>query len=241
MDRPKTIFKGRSRCDFCHRNLRWFELVPIFSYFLQGGKCRRCGKELSIKYPVLEFATGILTWLVFLDFKALHSYSYAISIWVFWSLLLVLTVEDLKTRSFPSWLVYMLFGAGIASALLKFAAMIGISTTLAENLLRDSGYGILAGMVLPAILITITKGRGMGDGDLFVGAALGALLAPFGIFVMYVIAFISGGLVAGALLLLGQAHRKSQIAFVPFMAIAGVVSYYLILLNPKLALLRLFG
>src|SRR5260221_13795396 len=60
---PKVI-GGRSRCPYCKHTLRWFELVPLVSYVVQGGKCRNCGARISIAYPIVELLSAILFVLV---------------------------------------------------------------------------------------------------------------------------------------------------------------------------------
>lgn len=57
----KTLFaQNRSYCDTCQRTLTWSELIPVVSYVLQRGKCRKCGESISLIYPTMELATGIL-------------------------------------------------------------------------------------------------------------------------------------------------------------------------------------
>ena len=54
------LIGGRSQCEQCKKTLRWFELVPLFSFVLQGGRCRRCKARLSIQYPIVELLSGII-------------------------------------------------------------------------------------------------------------------------------------------------------------------------------------
>lgn len=60
----KESIRGRSHCPHCGKNLEWFELVPILSFFAQRGKCRSCGVRLSWQYPVVEFLSGVAFLLV---------------------------------------------------------------------------------------------------------------------------------------------------------------------------------
>src|SRR6056297_1893691 len=61
----KSVFrlnplKGRSHCPYCDKKLRWIELIPLASFFIQGGKCRECGHKLSWQYPIVELLSGVI-------------------------------------------------------------------------------------------------------------------------------------------------------------------------------------
>ena len=56
----KTIVKGRSYCDFCKKELAWYDLIPVLSFVILSGKCRYCKKKLPFFYPVIELFTGFL-------------------------------------------------------------------------------------------------------------------------------------------------------------------------------------
>ena len=55
----KSIIRPGSHCTYCNHELKWYELIPVFSYLIQGGKCRNCKKKLSVFYPIIELITGI--------------------------------------------------------------------------------------------------------------------------------------------------------------------------------------
>src|SRR3989339_1486823 len=58
---------GRSHCDFCGKKITWYDLIPVLSFILLGGKCRYCHKKLSLQYPVIELITGVIFVMVFKD------------------------------------------------------------------------------------------------------------------------------------------------------------------------------
>ena len=62
-DKP-SFLKGRSFCPRCHQTLRWYDLIPIFSFVFLGGKCRYCHQKISWQYPVVEIATGLIFLLI---------------------------------------------------------------------------------------------------------------------------------------------------------------------------------
>jgi prepilin signal peptidase PulO-like enzyme (type II secretory pathway) len=62
----KGIFFGRSKCNHCHKNLKWYQLIPIISYIVGKGKCMSCKKKISIAYPLLELAAGLTLVAIFI-------------------------------------------------------------------------------------------------------------------------------------------------------------------------------
>ena len=91
--RHESIVKPRSHCTFCNHELKAFELIPIFSYFLLKGKCRYCKKKLNIYYPIMEFLTGLLFAISYMKFE--FSYELWISL-ILISLMVLIFITDLK-------------------------------------------------------------------------------------------------------------------------------------------------
>src|SRR5690349_9078045 len=88
LPRGESVLWGRSHCDFCKKTLRWYELVPLFSYLLQNGRCRRCHKKLSVQYPLMELVTGVSFVILFLLFPVAR-FPILITYYVFYCALLV--------------------------------------------------------------------------------------------------------------------------------------------------------
>ncbi len=65
LEKEESVAKGRSYCPYCKHQLIWLDLVPVFSFLFLRGKCRYCGEKISIQYPLVEIATGILFLLIF--------------------------------------------------------------------------------------------------------------------------------------------------------------------------------
>lgn len=197
LPKGRTIW-GRSQCDYCNKKLRWYELIPIVSYIIQKGRCRRCHKRLSIQYPLVEFITGI--GFVFL-------YPQFVSLIIFCALLVVF-VADLKYQIIPdSMLVIAAIGAGLGG--------------LWVNALAGLGAALFFYM-----LWRITRGRGMGFGDVKLACVLGLLLGFPGIVIALYAAFLTGAIVGVILILRGKAGLKSKIPFGPFLILGFVFAYY---------------
>jgi len=190
------VIAGRSHCDYCKKNLRWFELIPILSFVFQRGTCRRCHKKLSWQYPLVEIATGV-------GFVLLApSYWY----WLIFSSLLVIFVADLKYQIIPDSMVVM----GVIG-------VIGAIGVTGENIL--AGAGVSAFFLL---LWLVTRGKGMGFGDVKLAFLMGLLLGFPNIIIASYLAFLTGAGAGVILILLGKKKLKEKIAFGPFL-VAGTV------------------
>ena len=81
------LVSGRSRCSFCFHQLKWYDLIPIFSFIFLKGKCRYCGKKISWQYPIVEFLTAlifvVLAWKI-LNFNFLSYYLFVKPEIYFW-------------------------------------------------------------------------------------------------------------------------------------------------------------
>lgn len=189
LPRGENALTGRSVCDHCKKPLRWFELIPLLSFFLQRGRCRRCHKELSWQYPFVELVTGV-------------AFAAGVNPLVF-SSLLVIFVADLKYQIIPDSMIMI--------------GVLGAIGGIRENAL--SGLGA-AGFFF--VLWMITKGRGMGLGDVKLAFLMGLLLGFPRIVVAGYLAFLTGAVVGVILIVLGKKTLKERIAFGPFL-IAGTV------------------
>lgn len=99
LPRGQTLW-GRSKCDHCKSTLRWYELIPILSWIIQGARCRICRKPISIQYPLVEIATGI--GFLFFDPKTT----------IVFCALLVIFVADLKYQIIPDSMLLVALIAG---------------------------------------------------------------------------------------------------------------------------------
>lgn len=97
LPRGENVITGRSKCDYCRKTLRWFELIPLISFIVQRGRCRRCHKKLSWQYPIIELITAA-------------AFAFGANPLLF-SSLLVIFVADFKYQIIPdSMIVFGLLG-----------------------------------------------------------------------------------------------------------------------------------
>jgi len=210
---------GRSQCASCAKILAWYELVPVVSFLLQKRRCIGCKAKISWQYPVVEVSTGILFLLTYnlysIPYTALPYY------WVVMSLLVVITVYDLKHKIIPDLFVYSFI-------VLAFL-----------NLFRISDFGfrildqwdLLAGPILaaPFVLIwLVSRGKwmGLGDGKLVLG--LGWFLGLYQGISAVILAFWIGAVVGILLLFLkGKTFTmKSEIPFGPFLILGMLLVFF---------------
>lgn len=211
LPKNQSVIYGRSHCDFCKKTLRWYELVPVLSFIVQRGRCRRCRKKLSLQYPIVELVTGIGFTLLYFYFSdsLIHVFAYSL----IFSSLLVIFVADLKYQIIPDSMIIV----GVIGVLLQgqaFDASLGPALWL-------SAFGAAA---LFLLLYVFTRGRGMGLGDVKLAVLLGLLLGYPGIIISLYAAFLTGAGV-GVILMVGKYKTwKSRVAFGPFLILGTVIT-----------------
>lgn len=214
LPKGQSVVWGRSHCDFCKKTLRWYELIPVLSFVVQRGRCRRCHKKLSVQYPIIELVTGVGFVLLFQG-RAFEAHQ-GPALWgalLIFSSLLVMFVADLKYQIIPDSMVVM----GVIGVLLQgqaFDARQGPALWLSA----------CAAAAFFMLLYVLTRGRGMGLGDVKLAFLLGLLLGYPGIIVGLYAAFLTG---AGAGVILMMAKRKtwkSRVAFGPFLILGTVIT-----------------
>lgn len=203
-----SILKGRSFCDSCKKKLAWYLNIPVFSYVFLRGKSACCHKKINIRYPVIELISTIGAVFLFINF------SFPLSI-IHYSLFIVslaILIIDLEHQIIPdelNWVILLLF------------FLSPISYPLYANLFS----GFLFALFLLLIHL-ITRGRGMGLGDVKLALVLGVWLGLYqGILWMFV-SFLTGGIIASILLVTKKAKLKQRIAFGPFL----IIGFWIIML-----------
>ena len=171
--RGETVVTTPSHCMTCGHRLRWFELLPLFSYIFLGGRCRSCKSHISPQYPIIEGLNGLLYVLVFaVNGLNIISIIYAL----FTSALLVLTVIDWRTYEIPISINIFILVLGCLKVVLDF-------NNFLDYLI---GFFIVSGFLL--VIYMITKGRAIGGGDIKLMAVAGLLLG----WQLIVLAFLIG-------------------------------------------------
>lgn len=203
-----SIVHPGSFCPKCKHNLKWYELIPIFSYLIQRGKCRKCHEKISIIYPVVELTTGILFATSYFIFG--FSYEFLISIVVI-SFLVIVIVSDINYLIIPD------------EVTLFFCILMFIVKLICKGL-TESIISLFSGMFLFGLMYFIMclgnwifKKESLGGGDVklmfFVGLTVGPILGAFSIFLSSLIALPLS-------LLVYLKDKDNVIPFGPFILIA---------------------
>lgn len=214
--RNETFLKGRSYCEHCKHLLSWLDLIPVFSFLFLLGKCRYCKKFFGWWYVSIELTTGILfaATVIFLQ----HSHSFSLLLLFVYliivSSLIVIFFTDLKSGLIPDFAVALLFFSSIGLVFL-------MSTPLLPAVLSGLGACLFF-----ALLVLITKGKGMGLGDVKYAFVMGFLLGYPAIVVSLYIAFLTGGVVSSILIVWKKKSLKNTIAFGPFLVAATLLGVF---------------
>ncbi|PIV38772.1 MAG: hypothetical protein COS30_00285, partial [Candidatus Portnoybacteria bacterium CG02_land_8_20_14_3_00_45_8] len=236
----QKFFGNRSRCPRCGQVLRWYDLIPVASFIWLRGKCRYCGQKISWQYPLVEIATGLLFLLVFNnltlslplirggvgrgEFSIFDLASFCYLLYVFCSLI-VIFVYDLRRYIIPDKII---FPAIIVSLIYRLGNAF-FNPSLPSLNLRGGWVGLypyllsaFAAAAFFAAIIILTRGRGLGWGDVKLAFLMGLVLGWPDIFLALFLAFLSGALTGVGLIIAGRKQLKSQIPFGPFLAAATI-------------------
>jgi len=229
-----NILGGRSRCPHCRNELTWRELVPLLSFILQAGRCRNCKQRISLQYPLVELASGMIFLLVPTLLPSIYLLQAA---WIFVFLILLLaSLIDIRLRIIPDEAQIFIALVGFFIVLLSeprfslsegsFLGGYAMIFGLRGNIWLNHIAGALFGGLLFLVLFLITRGRGMGMGDVKLAAALGFAFGWPDIVLISALSFIIGSVFGLAGIILGKQRMKSMVPFGPFFAAACVIVFF---------------
>lgn len=175
LQRGKDYVRARSVCEHCAHQLSAADLVPVFSWTWLRGRCRYCGEPISIRHPLIEFATGAVFYLLARRF-GYYSAAEVINLafWLGSSVFLVaLFVYDLDKKMLPNKLVYPLIVLGVVRA----AAQSIVAGDIGPIIEAAIGLAAVGGLFY--LIFQLSGGKWLGGGDVklaaFIGLALGWL------------------------------------------------------------------
>ncbi len=210
----RSVVVPGSACPKCGHRLSWWENIPLISYLILRGKCRSCGMDISIQYPLVEFITGLFSLSLFLKFGLSIDY---LVYFCFTAALIVIIFIDLWHQIIPDVI-------SLPGILIGFLS----SLVLTNMSWFDSIAGIVAGggsLFLVAWGYHLLTGReGMGGGDIKLLAMIGAFLGWQAIPVVIFLSAVTGSIVGIVALALRGANRHTAIPYGPFLA-GGALAY----------------
>ena len=201
----ENIITTRSHCTHCGYQLKWFDLFPIVSYIIYRGRCRKCSIKISFQYPIIELFNGLMyVWIFYIHGMNLISILYCLGL----SALITLSVIDFRTYEIP-------FGINI------FIGVLGIIHILYDRWnYMDYLIGFISVSGFLLIVDKITKGRGIGGGDIKLMAASGLLLG----WQYNLLAFILGCIIGSVIHVIRMkiSNEDRVLAFGPYLS-AGII------------------
>ena len=197
---------GPSHCESCGRRLAWYEMVPIVSWLVLGGRCRTCRAKLSPQYPLIEAGNGLLWVLIFL---VLGSNWDSLFCCLAASALLVAALIDGRTGEIPPGVDWFIFALGVLHLALHLSDW------------PEYAIGFLAVSLPLYLLLLATGGRGIGGGDIKLMAACGCWGWRL-ILLAFALACILGSVIHLLRMLLKGAGRT--LALGPYLAAGTVLS-----------------
>ena len=201
----ESIAKERSHCMSCGYQLRWYDLVPLFSWLALRGKCRKCKAPISPQYPMIEGANGLLYVLIF----AVHGFNLVSGLYCLMaSALLALSVIDFRTYEIP-------FGFNVFIGILGLVRLVTDPGNWSDYVL-----GFLAISVVLLLLLVVSGGRAIGGGDVKLMASAGLLVGWKLIILAFLIGCILGSVIHIIRMKVSQAERV--LAMGPYLS-AGIL------------------
>ncbi|WKY47928.1 prepilin peptidase [Eubacteriaceae bacterium ES3] len=197
-----SISKGRSFCPNCQAPIKWSQNIPIISFLYLKGKCKNCGNPISIRYPLVESLTGLLSMVSFFVFGPTLQY---LLVFVVMAILVSITFIDFDTLTIPNGLVIALMVPAILSCFVFpqpdfFARAIGIVS-----------------VSIPMLFLTMLIPDAFGGGDIKLMMVAGFLLGWANTLLAIFIALILGGMVAIVYIL--KKTKDKHMAFGPYLCI----------------------
>lgn len=221
LPREESVIKGRSHCEKCKKELAWLDLIPLVSFLSLQGKCRYCRTRLSFYYPIIELTTGVLfvTTLYLLGGIRIYDLRFMISLGYYLfitSSLIVVFFTDLKYGIIPDKVI-------VPAILISFLYLI-LNT---NYLILPHLLSALGACLFFLILFLITKGKGMGFGDVKFAFLMGLVLGFPKIIVSLYIAFLTGAIIGCILIIWRKRKLKgASIPFGPFLVLGTFIAIF---------------
>lgn len=238
----------------CKKTLRWYDLFPILSYLSTGGRCRYCKKKIGIEYPLVEIVMGLLIGFLFWQSSSNLQFINLISSLIFKTfficVLAVLFITDLKKMFIPDRIVIPAIKIGFVLSLGITIYKVGYlyyflsKSPIGKFLLPPhSDYflrhafitsepfltGILMAVIIGGFfwgLIIITKGKGMGGGDVKLGTFMGLMLGFPQALIALILSFLTGAIFSIILIIFGKKHFGQVIPFGPFLVLGSLIALF---------------
>ena len=216
LPKEESIVWPGSHCPHCQKPIRFYDNIPLVSYFLLRGKCRYCKRPISIQYPVVEGIAALSSLFLIMRFGPSLSFLFYFA---FIAALIVITVIDLYHQIIPDVISLPGIGVGLLASLL-----------IPEITFWNSLIGILLGggsLFLVATLYQwLFKREGMGGGDVKLLAMIGAFLGWKAVILTILLSSLIGSITGIIIMVWKGKDSKYAIPFGPFLSLGAVISLF---------------
>ena len=219
-------WQGRSVCDCCGRKLLWWENIPLVSFLFLKGRCRTCRSPIPFEYFLVELGTGLIYLLVFYRLSPVGFLIAAIYCLIA-TILVFIFLYDFHYQIIPDRAVL-----GLVLIVLAFylESLLPGLVSGADQQACGLFKNLLAGLVSAGFFLFlhfITKGRGMGLGDVKFAFFMGLFLGPSKLILALYFAFLTGAIIGVILILLGRKKFGQHVPFGPFLVAGTFFSWFL--------------
>jgi leader peptidase (prepilin peptidase)/N-methyltransferase len=230
MPRDLSVVKPRSFCPECNQTIAWFDNIPLVSYAMLAGRCRRCGHRISPRYPVVELLTSVV---FFCAFWFLGTKLAAVKFAIFGAIMIALVFSDLEERILPD--EFTLGGTALG---VIFAAFVPVSGGILLLIFYSSKQQWLVSIcdsVMAAAICSgalwavramyekVRKREGLGLGDVKMGAMIGAFLGIQGALLTLLVGSLLGVVVGlGYTWFTGKDASTYELPFGSFLGVSAL-------------------
>jgi leader peptidase (prepilin peptidase)/N-methyltransferase len=215
LPRKLSILSSRSFCPGCNRQLRIFELIPVFSYIVLRGRCRLCGYRIPVQYFIIELATPLLYYGTYRQYGVtplFFCYIYLITILFYLSLVDI----DMGTISFYE-IGAVWFGGGVFNSL----SLLDVVRHRALDSVLGFALSVIILLLSLLIVYLFNRQLSLGIADLFVFPGSALYFGPAGVIRILLFSSLIGLATSGILIWAGKVSKDFKFPMLPFMT-AGV-------------------
>lgn len=210
LPRKQSLSTPGSHCPRCDNPVKWYDNIPLISYALLRGQCRKCGQPITMRYPTVELLTAVLWTMAGVEFGMTWPLLPAL---LLLSTLVAIFYIDLDTYIIPNVIV-------LPVAVIGLGANIAISP---DRWLEYLAAGLMSATFF--FVLAVLKPGGMGMGDVKLVGMLGFFLGTATLAGLF-LGFFLGAVTGVALMAAGIKGRKSRIPFGPFLAVGAVIALF---------------
>lgn len=220
LPKNKSLF-GFSKCPLCRKKIAWPDNIPVLSFIFLKGRCRHCRLKISYQYPLVELAAGFLFLLFFLAYK--ENPAFLIYALFLTSLLMAIALIDFRHFVIPGKLVLAGFLVSFLYLLFINYHLLLPAPDLISSSFKDSLFGLTSFGGILWLLFLITKGKGLGFGDVILASFLGFVFGARNSIDLFYLSFFIGFIWGIIILASKKGSLKSKIPFGLVLGAAAII------------------